>query len=241
MQIWPAIDLLGGQCVRLQQGDYQRNTVFSPDPAATAKRWFDEGAECLHVVDLDGAKSGSIINESAIRGILQVAGDRPVQLGGGIRNEATIERLLKLGLNRLVAGTAALKDPDWFAEMCRKYPQHMVLGLDARNGFVSTAGWLETSETRAETLIRQIADRTDACVAVVYTDIAMDGMMAGPNFESLALMQKASPFPVVASGGVTTLEDIEKLTAMNTAACIVGRTLYEGHIQLSDALKISKS
>ncbi len=240
MQIWPAIDLLGGQCVRLQQGDYERNTVFSPEPAATAKRWFDEGAEYLHVVDLDGAKSGSIINEAAIQAIVEVADGKPVQLGGGIRNEATIERLLRLGIDRLVAGTAALKDPKWFAEMCRKYPKHMVLGVDARDGFVSTAGWLETSQTPAEALIKQIADLTSDCVAVVYTDIAMDGMMSGPNFESLAVMQKASPFPVVASGGVTTLEDIAKLAAMKTAACIVGRTLYEGHIQLADALRVAK-
>jgi phosphoribosylformimino-5-aminoimidazole carboxamide ribotide isomerase len=237
MDIWPAIDLLGGQCVRLQQGDYERNTVFSPSPAATAKRWFEEGSQFLHVVDLDGAKSGSIVNEAAISEILEVAGDRPVQLGGGIRNEATIERLLSLGLSRLVAGTAALKDPDWFAKMCRAYPGHMVLGLDARDGFVSTVGWLETSQTPATDLIQQIADRTGDCVAVVYTDIAMDGMMAGPNFESLAEIQSASPFPVVASGGVTTIEDIQKLAAMNTAACIVGRTLYEGRISLPDALQ----
>jgi phosphoribosylformimino-5-aminoimidazole carboxamide ribotide isomerase len=239
MQIWPAIDLLGGQCVRLRQGDYAQNTVFSPDPAATAAKWFDQGAQCLHVVDLDGAKSGSIINEAAIKSILNVAGDKPVQLGGGIRNEATIDRLVQLGISRLVAGTAALKDPAWFAAMCKKYPGTMVLGVDARDGFVSTAGWLETSQTPAESFIREVAELTDACVAVVYTDIAMDGMMAGPNFASLKVMQQASNIPVVCSGGVTTLEDVRKLTAMKTAACIIGRTLYEGQMNLSDALQIA--
>ena len=236
MKIWPAIDLLQGDCVRLQQGDYQRHTVFSSDPAATAKRWFEGGAQCLHVVDLDGAKSGSIVNENAIQVIVAAADGRPVQLGGGVRNEATIERLLQLGLQRLVVGTAALRNPDWFARMCNRFPGHMVLGVDARNGMVSTQGWLETSETSAETLVKKISDLTDQCVAVVYTDIAMDGMMAGPNFEELGKMQLASAFPVVASGGVTTLEDIRKLAQMGTTDCIVGRTLYEGKISLADAL-----
>ena len=237
MQIWPAIDLLDGKCVRLQQGDYQRNTVFSDSPGATAAKWFAEGASCLHCVDLDGAKSGSIINADAIREIVAAAGKLPVQLGGGVRNEATIERLLGLGLSRLVVGTAALKDPAWFASMCQKYVGHLVLGLDARNGLVATEGWLETSNTLATDLIKQIADQTNDCVAVVYTDIAKDGMMAGPNFEALKAMQEASPFPVVASGGVTTLQDIDDLVAMKTDSCIIGRTLYEGHISLKDALK----
>ena len=236
MQIWPAIDLLGGQCVRLQQGDYARNTVFSPDPAATAARWFTGGAQCLHVVDLDGAKSGSIVNESAIRGIVAAAEGRPVQLGGGVRNETTIERLLALGLSRLVVGTAALKDPEWFAAMCERYPEAMVLGVDARDGFVSTEGWLQTSSTPAEELIARVAAETDKVAGVVYTDIAKDGMMAGPNFDSLARVQAASPFPVIASGGVTTAEDIRRLAEMGLPGCIVGRTLYEGRLSLAEAL-----
>jgi phosphoribosylformimino-5-aminoimidazole carboxamide ribotide isomerase len=237
MQIWPAIDLLDGKCVRLQQGDYQRNTVFSDSPGETAAKWFAQGASCLHCVDLDGAKSGSIINADAIREIVAAAGKLPVQLGGGVRNEATIERLLGLGLSRLVVGTAALKDPTWFAAMCERYVGHLVLGLDARNGLVATEGWLETSSTLATDLIKRIADQTKDCVAVVYTDIAKDGMMAGPNFEALKAMQDASPFPVVASGGVTTLQDIDDLVAMKTHSCIIGRTLYEGHISLKDALE----
>jgi len=236
MQIWPAIDLLNGNCVRLQQGDYQRDTVFSDNPGAMASQWFSQGAACLHCVDLDGAKSGSIVNSDAIRDIIASAEGRPVQLGGGVRSEATIERLLELGLSRLVVGTAALKDPAWFAAMCRRYPGHLVLGLDARNGLVATEGWLETSKTLATDLVKRIADQTSECVAVVYTDIARDGMMAGPNFEALRAMQEASPFPVVASGGVTTLKDIVELVAMKTDSCIIGRTLYEGHITLQDAI-----
>ncbi|MDZ4849860.1 MAG: 1-(5-phosphoribosyl)-5-[(5-phosphoribosylamino)methylideneamino]imidazole-4-carboxamide isomerase [Pirellulaceae bacterium] len=236
MEIWPAIDLYNGQCVRLQQGDYDRDTVFSDDPGAMAKRWFDEGASFLHCVDLDGARSGSIVNESAIRNIVAAAGGQPVQLGGGVRTEETIERLLSLGLSRLVVGTAALKEPAWFGKMCQRYSGHMVLGLDARNGMVATEGWLETSTTRAVDLVKRIADQTSDCVAVVYTDIARDGMMSGPNFEQLIAMKEASPFPVIASGGVTTLADIDQLVKNQTHAAILGRTLYEGHIQLRDAL-----
>lgn len=239
MEIWPAIDLLGGNCVRLQQGDYQRDTVFSNNPAEIAERWFSQGARFLHCVDLDGAKTGSIVNESAILDIVRVAGDRIVQLGGGVRNEATIERLLSLGLSRLVVGTAALKDPAWFASMCQKFPGHLVLGLDALNGMVATQGWLEKSTTTASDLVLNVAEHTDACLAVVYTDIAKDGMMAGPNFQSLAEIQSASPFPVICSGGVTTMEDIRRLIASETAGAIIGRSLYEGQIDLTEVLRIS--
>lgn len=237
MEIWPAIDLLGGNCVRLQQGDYERSKVYSADPGVMAKSWFDQGAQLLHCVDLDGARTGSVVNEEAIRRIVAAADGRPVQLGGGVRNEATIERLLKLGLSRLVVGTAALKDPAWFAKMCAAYPGHIVLGLDARDGNVATEGWLETSTTSAVDLITRIADHTRQCVAVVYTDIAKDGMMSGPNFDQLIAMQKASPYPVIASGGVTTLDDIRKLLALKTHGAIVGKTLYEGHLKLSQIIE----
>jgi phosphoribosylformimino-5-aminoimidazole carboxamide ribotide isomerase len=237
MQIWPAIDLLDGKCVRLQQGDYSRDTVFSDDPAATARKWFDLGSRYLHCVDLDGAKSGSIVNESAIKSIVQAAEGRPVQLGGGVRNEETIKRLLGLGLSRLVVGTSALKDPEWFSAMCEKYKGHLVLGLDARDGMVATQGWLKTSHITATSLITQIQQMTDDVVAVVYTDIARDGMLSGPNLEALAALMQVSQFPVVASGGVTTLEDIDRLIAMDVPACIIGRSLYEGHLDLQQVLK----
>ena len=238
MEIWPAIDLLGGKCVRLQQGDYNRNTVFSDCPGEVATRWFAAGAQFLHCVDLDGAKTGSIANEQAIVNIVEAAGNCKVQLGGGVRNEATIERLLKLGLSRLVVGTAALKDPAWFAKMCEKYPGHLVLGLDALNGMVATEGWLEKSQTSASELVNRVAHHTNACEAVVYTDIAKDGMMAGPNFQSLAEIQAASPFPVICSGGVTTMQDLRDLIQQRTAGAIIGRSLYEGQIQLEEALRL---
>ncbi len=238
MEIWPAIDLLGGNCVRLQQGDYNRNTVFSVSPGEVANRWFAEGAQFLHCVDLDGAKTGDIVNEQAIANIVEAAGNRTVQLGGGVRNEATIERLLKLGVSRLVVGTAAWKDPAWFAKMCEKYPGHLVLGLDALNGMVATEGWLEKSKTSASELVNRVAQHTSACEAVVYTDIAKDGMMAGPNFQSLAEIQVASPFPVICSGGITTMQDLRDLIQQRTAGAIIGRSLYEGQIQLEEALRL---
>ncbi len=239
MEIWPAIDLLGGKCVRLQQGDYNRNTVFSDSPGDVATRWFAAGSQFLHCVDLDGAKSGSIANEKAILSVVAAAEHRKIQLGGGVRNESSIERLLKLGISRLVVGTAALKDPAWFAKMCEKYPGHLVLGLDALNGMVATEGWLEKSKTSAVELVNRVAQHTNACVAVVYTDISKDGMMAGPNFESLAEIQAASPFPVICSGGVTTMQDVRNLIQQKTAGAIIGRSLYEGQIQLEEVLKLS--
>jgi len=241
MEIWPAIDLLGGKCVRLKQGDYNRETVYGYQPADMAARWFEEGAEFLHCVDLDGAKSGSIVNEDAIRGIVRAAAGRVVQLGGGVRDEATIARLLGLGLSRLVVGTAALKDPDWFASMCRKYPKQLVLGVDARGGMVATQGWLETSKTPASELIARVAAKTDLCAAVVYTDIEKDGMRAGPNFQSLLEIQNTSPFPVIASGGVSSLKDLQKLVELKSHGAIIGRALYDDALSLRDALAIGKS
>jgi phosphoribosylformimino-5-aminoimidazole carboxamide ribotide isomerase len=239
MQIWPAIDLLGGKCVRLRQGDYSRNTVFSEYPCQVAQNWFQAGAQFLHCVDLDGAKSGSIINHEAIKRIMEVAQGKTVQLGGGVRNEDSIRRLLNLGLSRLIVGTAALKDPRWFGSMCTEFPGKLVLGVDAKAGFVATEGWLDVSKTPATELVQRVADFTDQCAAVVYTDIEKDGMRQGPNFQSLAEIQKASPFPVIASGGVTTLDDLKRLVDQGTHGAIVGRALYEGSICLQDALRIS--
>ncbi|MEZ6133277.1 MAG: 1-(5-phosphoribosyl)-5-[(5-phosphoribosylamino)methylideneamino]imidazole-4-carboxamide isomerase [Pirellulaceae bacterium] len=235
MQIWPAIDLLGGKCVRLQQGDYSRETVFADDPTEMAVKWQQAGTKYLHLVDLDGAKDGSQVNGEAIRRIVMETG-LICQVGGGVRDEATIERLLSLGLNRVIVGTRALRDPLWFAQMATKYPQQLVLGIDARNGMVATDGWLETSTTSAIELAQQIGEMTSEVAAIVYTDIAKDGMLAGPNFEQLAEMQGATTIPVVASGGVTTLEDIQRLMHMKTHAAIVGRAIYDGHLDLREVL-----
>ena len=233
VEIWPAIDIRGGKCVRLRQGDYGRETVFGDDPAAMARHWVKLGATCLHLVDLDGAKEGRPVNLASVERIATTSGV-PCELGGGIRDEATIVALMEMGLARLVIGTLALKQPDWFRQMCRQFPGKLVLGIDARGGMVATEGWLETSATSAIALAQQFAGEPIA--AVVYTDIATDGMMAGPNVAEMSAMQRAVEWPVVASGGVTTKEDVARLAAESLAGCIIGRALYEGTITLPEAL-----
>ncbi|MDZ4818386.1 MAG: 1-(5-phosphoribosyl)-5-[(5-phosphoribosylamino)methylideneamino] imidazole-4-carboxamide isomerase, partial [Planctomycetota bacterium] len=183
MQIWPAIDLRGGNCVRLQQGDYGRETVFGEDPAEMARHWVRQGGEYLHLVDLDGAKLGRPANLESIRAIL-AAVTIPCELGGGIRDEATIAELLDLGLSRLVIGTKALREPDWFRAVCRRFPNRLVLGIDARDGRVATDGWLQTSDVSAVDMARQFEGEPIA--ALIYTDIATDGMLAGPNLTEMA-------------------------------------------------------
>ncbi len=233
MQIWPAIDLRGGKCVRLQQGDYGRETVFGDDPAAMARQLVDEGAECLHLVDLDGARAGKPLNLGSIRAILSAV-DVPCELGGGIRDEQTIADLLALGLEHLVIGTQALKQPDWFRQMCQKFPDQLVLGIDARDGMVATEGWLKTSQTPAVDLARQFVD--EPLAAVIYTDIARDGMMAGPNLTAMSEMRRAIKLELIASGGVTGPQDISRLAAAGLDGCVIGRAFYEGKLSLADAL-----
>ncbi len=233
MEIWPAIDLRGGNCVRLQQGDYQRETVFGEDPAAMARHWAAQGAERLHLVDLDGARTGCPENLSAVRAIVEAAGV-PCELGGGIRSETTIRELLAAGLCRLVVGTLALRQPDWFRKMCRLFPGRLVLGIDARDGWVATDGWLSTSRTWAVDLAGQFAGEPIA--AVVYTDIATDGMLTGPNVEAMRQMKQAVEWPVVASGGVSGAGDVARLARTGLDGCIIGRALYEGKLDLPAAL-----
>ena len=233
MEVWPAIDLRGGRCVRLKQGDYAQETVFGDDPAAMARHWLDQGARRFHLVDLDGARDGRSGNLPSVRAIVE-ATDVPCELGGGIRDERAIGELLELGLVRLVIGTLAIRQPDWFRRMCRKFPGKLVLGIDARDGRVATEGWLQTSEFGAIELARSFADEPIA--AVIYTDIATDGMLSGPNVAAMAEMQAAVEVPVVASGGVTTEEDVGRLAAAGMAGCIIGRALYEGTLDLADAL-----
>lgn len=237
MQIWPAIDLRGGKCVRLKQGDYQRETTYGDDPAEMARRWVDQGAECLHLVDLDGARDGSTANLPAVESIL-AAVTVPCELGGGIRDEATIERLLGIGLARLVVGTRALKEPDWFRAMYRKYPGQLALGIDAKNGLVATDGWLQTSTTPAIDLARQFA--SEPLAAIIYTDIAKDGMLQGPNLDAMAEMNAAASIDVIASGGVTSADDVRRLAEIGLAGCIIGRALYEGNLSLPEALAAAR-
>jgi phosphoribosylformimino-5-aminoimidazole carboxamide ribotide isomerase len=233
MQIWPAIDLLGGKCVRLEQGDYARETVFHDEPAAVARRFEAEGAQHLHLVDLDGARAGRPVNLAAVEAILDAV-NLECELGGGIRDQAAIDALLELGLARLVLGTSALKRPDWFRDMCARFPGRLALGIDARNGLVATDGWLETSSTSAVELAAQF-DRSPLA-ALIYTDIATDGMLAGPNVPAMQEMQAATHIPVIASGGVTTAADVAALAAAGLAGAIVGRALYAGTLTLPAAL-----
>jgi len=237
MQVWPAIDLRGGRCVRLAQGDYQRETVYDADPRAVALRLVDEGAECLHLVDLDGARDGAPANLASVAAIVEAAGV-PCELGGGIRSEQTIQHLLDLGLTRLVVGTKALAEPDWLRSMARTFPQRIVLGIDAREGRVATHGWLKTSDMAATELAATFAD--EPLAAIIYTDIATDGMLNGPNVPEMAAMQRAVTLPVVASGGVTRAEDVAALAAVPMAGCIIGKAWYEGKLSLRAALAAAR-
>lgn len=239
MEIWPAIDLRGGKCVRLQQGDYGRETVFGDDPAAMARHWLAEGAKCLHLVDLDGARDGQLVNLPSVQAILLAAPELRCELGGGVRDEAAIGTLLDLGLERVVVGTKALRDPGWFREMCQQFPHKLALGIDARDGRVATDGWLTTSDQSAVRMAQQLADLPLA--ALIYTDIATDGMLAGPNASAMAEMAAAVPLPVIASGGVTTVQDVAQLAGTGVAGCIIGRALYEGRINLRDALAAARN
>lgn len=239
MEIWPAIDLRHGKPVRLRQGDYDQQTTFGDDPVEFAKRWQESGAKRLHLVDLDAARGDSPdANRDAVRRIIEATG-LPCQMGGGVRDEATIESLLNIGVTRLVVGSRALKDPDWFVEMCDKYPGKLVAGIDARDGKVATQGWLETSDVSAFEFATKLRSRTENIAAIVYTDIAKDGMMQGPNFEGLAEMAAASDIPLVASGGVTTYDDIKQLVEMKMPAAIVGRSLYDGVMELGEVVRLA--
>jgi phosphoribosylformimino-5-aminoimidazole carboxamide ribotide isomerase len=220
-------------CVRLQQGDYARETVFGADPSAMARHWVQLGAKRLHLVDLDGARDGRQGNLASVEAILANV-DIPCQLGGGIRDEGTIRRLLSIGVSRLVVGTRALREPEWFHSACREFPGRLALGIDARDGRVATHGWLQTSDVSATDLARQFIGQPLA--AIIYTDIATDGMLAGPNLSALQQMVKAVDVPVIASGGVTTPQDVARLAESGAAGCIIGRALYEKRLDLTDAL-----
>ena len=236
MLIYPAIDLLNGRCVRLRQGDYSRETVFSDDPTAVARKWVDLGATRIHIVDLDGAKAGKPVNGPVIRKMVEAAGV-PCQLGGGIRTDVDLAAVFDWGVQWAVLGTRALQDPAWVRTVAAKHPQRIVLGVDAKNGFVATEGWLEVSKVKAIDLAKRVSDSPLA--AVVYTDIAKDGMMGGPNFEALAEMQ-AMPLPVIASGGVCTLDHVTRLIEAKTFGCIIGRALYEGTLDLKAACDLAQ-
>ncbi len=237
MLILPAIDLRGGQCVRLQQGDYSRETIFGADPAAMARRWVDQGASYLHLVDLDGAREGRPVNGPSVRAIVEAAAV-PCQLGGGLRSDAHVEEALGWGVSRVVIGTRALRDPEWCQSLCRRFPGRIAVGIDARDGRVAVEGWMEASDRSALEFARQCGQWGAA--AIVYTDISCDGMLEGPNVEATAELAAAAGVPVIASGGVTTLDDVGRLARAGLSGCIIGRALYEGRIDLTAAIALAE-
>jgi len=236
MQIIPAIDLLDGHCVRLHQGDYDQVTRFSDDPVAQALRWQSQGARRLHLVDLDGARSGQPVNDAAVKAITSAL-TIPVQLGGGVRTVDRAEELLACGLDRVILGTVALEQPDLVDALAARHPGRIVVGIDAKNGNVATRGWIDESETPATELARRFS--ASGIAAIISTDIATDGTLAGPNLTALRAMAEASSVPLIASGGIGTLEHLLSLLAiepLGVEGVIVGRALYDGRVDLSEAL-----
>ena len=241
MILFPAIDLKDGQCVRLKLGDMAQATVFNDSPAAQARSFEDEGFEFLHVVDLNGAFAGESVNGAAVDAILDAV-SFPVQLGGGIRTLADIERWLGKGLARVILGTVAVRDPDLVREAARRFPGQVAVGIDARGGKVAVEGWAETSELTAVELARRFEGAGVA--AIIYTDIDRDGVLAGINWESTLELARAVAIPVIASGGLASMEDIQRLAqpdAQVLEGAISGRALYDGRIDSREALALLKS
>lgn len=240
MIVIPAIDLKGGNCVRLEQGEMHRDTVFSDNPAQQALTWQEAGAELLHLVDLDGAFAGIPKNKAAIEAIIKAI-TIPAQLGGGIRDIATIEAYLSLGLSRVIIGTAAQRNPQLVIEACQKFPGQIVVGIDAKNGMVAVQGWAELTNISAVDLAKKFEDCGVA--AIIYTDISRDGMMGGPNLEATKSLAEAISIPVIASGGVSSLKDIENLMAIEASGvtgAITGKAIYTGAINLREAIDLTK-
>jgi phosphoribosylformimino-5-aminoimidazole carboxamide ribotide isomerase len=234
MYIIPAIDLIGGQCVRLIQGQYNRQINYESNPVKQAEDFIAEGAEWLHIVDLEGAKAGKPVNTDSIAAVAKL-GKLKIEVGGGLRDEASIQRLFDIGVERAIIGTKAVSDFEWFSGMAEKFGGKIVLGLDSRGSQVSTEGWTQDSP---ESLLEFAVKAAKLpLAAIIYTDITKDGMMTGPNFERTKALVEAVNVPVIASGGVTSIEDIKKVAELGAAAAIVGRSLYEGKLTLADAIE----
>jgi phosphoribosylformimino-5-aminoimidazole carboxamide ribotide isomerase len=239
--LFPAIDLKEGLAVRLEQGDMARATIFHRDPAAQARAFEEQGFEYLHIVDLDGAFAGKPMNAAAVDRILETVGI-PVQLGGGVRDTATVENWLEKGIDRIVIGTAAVRDPPFVKQAARDYPGRIAVGLDARDGKVAVEGWAETSELSVLDIARRFEDV--GVSAIVYTDIARDGMLQGLNLDATVALAEAIRIPIIASGGLASIEDIKELLsprAGKLAGAIAGRALYDGRLDAAEALKLIRS
>lgn len=233
MDVIPAIDLRGGHCVRLVQGDYDRELSFLDDPVAVANRWVSEGAARIHVVDLDGAREGRPVNDKIVSLIIDAV-SIPVQVAGGIRDLDAIDRWLDAGADRVVLGTAAVRDPELAAEASRRHGERVVVSIDARDGLVATEGWTEATEQSAEELAKRLAEL--GVQRFVYTDIARDGTLTSPNFEAVESLVKATPAPVIAAGGVAEVAHLERLAELGAEGAIVGLALYDGRVALREAL-----
>ena len=240
MIVIPAIDLKEGRCVRLEQGIMERDTVYSENPAAQALKWEAQGAELLHIVDLDGAFAGEPRNRSAIEAIVKAL-KIPTQLGGGIRDLATVEAYLGMGVGRVIIGTAAQRNPELVRDACARFPGKVVVGIDAKNGMVAVQGWAEVTDVTAVDLARKFEGF--GVSAIVYTDISRDGMMQGPNIEATRALAEAISIPVIASGGVSSLRDIENLLAIESAGvsgAITGKAIYSGAMDLAAAIALTR-
>lgn len=241
MLIIPAVDIKNGQCVRLVQGRKEDETVFSNDPAGMAQKWAQAGAKLIHVIDLDGAFEKSPQNRKAIEDILHTI-DVPMQLGGGIRDEQTAQQFLNMGVQKVIIGTEAIKNPAWVVRIADRYPDRVVVGIDARNGLVAIEGWTETTQTKAVELAKRFEDCGVA--AINFTDIHRDGMQTGPNIEETRKLAEAVDIPLVASGGVATIKDIRNLLPLETCGVIgviTGKALYSGTLDFKESLAVAQS
>ncbi|HDR4559077.1 1-(5-phosphoribosyl)-5-[(5-phosphoribosylamino)methylideneamino]imidazole-4-carboxamide isomerase [Bacillus cereus] len=237
MEIFPAIDLKEGRCVRLYQGEFSKETVMNEDPVAQAIIFEELGARKLHIVDLDGAIAGESLNFSVIEKICRAI-RIPVQVGGGVRSLAAVEKLLLVGVDKVILGTAALYDKSFLEEAVRLYKEKIIVGIDAKNGFVATRGWLDVSEISYIDLAKQMEKL--GVKTIVFTDISKDGTLAGPNFEQLKSLQNSVDIRLIASGGVATIQDVKKLNAMNIYGVIIGKAFYEKTIDLEEVLQVTK-
>jgi phosphoribosylformimino-5-aminoimidazole carboxamide ribotide isomerase len=237
MILFPAIDIRNGKCVRLIQGDYKKETIYSDFPTEIARKWESKQAAFIHIVDLDGAKTGESINQETIRAIAKTTGI-PVQVGGGIRSLDIIETYIAGGVDRVVIGTAAIQDKDFLHAAVEKYTDKIAVSIDARNGFVATDGWTRTSTIKAIDLVKEL-EKTGV-KTIVYTDILKDGMMQGPNFTELQAVNEATTMDVIASGGVSSINDINKLRSLDLYGAIIGKALYDGTLNLENLLEANE-
>jgi phosphoribosylformimino-5-aminoimidazole carboxamide ribotide isomerase len=235
MEIIPAIDLRNGRCVRLFQGDYKRETVFDEDPLKVAVRWQKLGARRIHMVDLDGAAAGESVNFNIVKSIAATV-TAPTQLGGGIRTMETIDKILTAGVERVILGTIAVENPELVRTACRKYPGKIILSIDARDGLVATRGWLKATSIKAIDLAKEMVNL--GVTRFIYTDIKKDGTLSGPNYAALSELMQEIKLPVIAAGGVSSLENLRELRRIGVEGAIIGQALYTGNIDLKQALEL---